>query len=400
MSDNRPTSATQREILSGKDTTPFNRANDIRMGDDGIKELNIGLKDLDYSIKYYFEEVIKPTFEEYGSKRKVPVMYGSPERWKNMQADGYFRDREGKILAPLIAYKRTAVTKNRNLGSKVDGNFPQAYYTQQVKYNQGNRYDQFSKLTNRVPVNMFINTVMADYVDVTYEVVVWTDHVEQMNGIVESILYSEGSFWGEKERFKFRTKVDSFTNITDLLQDNERIVRTTFALTLFGYVVPDAVIKQLSEKLNQKTYSAAELRIDTGVDNTTEMFQAASQGRKETGLTVGPNRTIVQSTVTNNITVNGDALVYLGTAKALQANPSNTTTVVFSGAQFLTAPTGLPATSKTSFTYFVNGQLVEPAAVASFTDNGNGTCTLVIDVGELGFTLITTDEVVAIGKFV
>ena len=122
MSNNTPTSATQREIFSGKDTTPYNRANDIRMGDDSIKELNIGLKDLDYSIKYYFEEIIKPTFEEYGSKRKIPVMYGSPERWKNMQADGYFRDREGKILAPLIAYKRTSVAKNRNLGSKVNGN--------------------------------------------------------------------------------------------------------------------------------------------------------------------------------------------------------------------------------------------------------------------------------------
>lgn len=400
MSNNTPTSATQREIFSGKDTTPYNRANDIRMGDDSIKELNIGLKDLDYSIKYYFEEIIKPTFEEYGSKRKIPVMYGSPERWKNMQADGYFRDREGKILAPLIAYKRTSVAKNRNLGSKVDGNYPQAYYTQQVKYTQINKYDQFSKLTNRVPVNTFINTVMADYVDVTYEVVIWTDHIEQMNGVVESILYSEGSFWGEKERFKFRTKVDSFTNITDLLQDNERVVRTTFTLTLFGYIVPDAVIKELSEKLNQKTYSAAELRIDTGVDNTTEMFQAASQGRKETGLTVGPNRTTVQSTVVNSITVPSDVLTYLATNKSLQANPSNTTTTTFAAAQFLAAPAGLPATSKTSFTYFVNGQLIEPAAVTSFTDNGNGTCTLVLDVAELGFTLITTDEIVAIGKFV
>jgi len=400
MSDNKPTSATQREIFSGKDVTPFNRANDIRLGDDGIKELNIGLKDLDYSIKYYFDEVIKPTFEEYGSKRSVPVMYGSPERWKNMQADGYFRDREGKILAPLIAYKRTAVTKNRNLGSKVDGNYPQTYYTQQIKYNQQNKYDQFSKLTNRVPVNAFINTVMADYVDVTYEVIVWTDHVEQMNGIVEAILYSEGSFWGEKERFKFRTKIDSFTNITDSLQDNERVVRTTFTLTLFGYIVPEAVIKQLSEKLNQKTYSAAQLIVDTGVDNTTEMFQAASQGRKETGLTVGPNRTIIQSTVVNTTTVSGDVLIYLGTNKSIQANPANTNTINFAGAQFLAAPSGLPATSKTSFTYFVNGQLIEPAAVTSFTDNQDGTCTLLVDVAELAFTLITTDEIVAIGKFV
>lgn len=392
MSNDTPTSATQREIFSGRDTTPYNRANDIRMGDDSIKELNIGLQDLDYSIKYYFEEVIKPTFVEYGSKRKMPVMYGSPERWKNMQADGYFRDREGKILAPLIAYKRTAVTKNRNLGSKVDGNFPQAYYTQQIKYNQGNRYDQFSKLTNRVPVNVFVNTVMADYVDVTYEVVVWTDYVEQMNGVVESILYSEGSFWGEKERFKFRTKVDSFTNVTDLLQDNERVVRTTFTLTLFGYIVPEAVVKQLSEKLNQKTFSAAELRVDADVDNTAEMFQVAKQQQAPLSITPPPNR--VTTTVDNSV------VIYLGTNRALSANPTNTTTVIFNPAAFLAAPSPLSATSKTSFTYFVNGQLIEPNAINSFTDNGNGTCTLIVNVAELGFTLMVTDEVVAIGKFI
>jgi hypothetical protein len=122
MSNRAPSSLTQREIFSGNDSTPYNRANDVHDGENGIKELNIGLKDLDYSIKYYFEEVIKPTFEEYGSKRNVPVIHGSPERWKNMQADGYFRDREGKILAPLIAFKRTSVAKNRNLSSKVDGN--------------------------------------------------------------------------------------------------------------------------------------------------------------------------------------------------------------------------------------------------------------------------------------
>lgn len=387
---NKSKSANQKEILAGQDAPTYNRANDIRM-DEGLKELTIGLKDLDYTIKYYFDEVIRPTIDDFGSRRAVPVIYGSPERWKNVQEDGYFRDREGKILAPVIAYKRTAVAKNRALGSKVDANHPQIYYTQQIKYNQENRYDQFNKLTNRTPLKRYINTVMADYVDITYEVVVWTDFVEQMNEIVEAILYTEGSFWGEKDRFKFRAKIDSFANTTDALQDSERIVRTNFTITLFGYIVPDVTAKHLSEKLAENTFSVAQINTEIEADATIETATTSQQPIQTAAVTPPPNR--VTTTVDNSV------VTYLGTNRALSANPTNTNTVIFNPATFLPAPSPLLATDKTSFTYFINGQLIEPAAVASFVDNGNDTCTLTVDIGQLGFTLATSDEVVAIGKF-
>jgi hypothetical protein len=398
---NKPKLKTQREILRSNSVQPYNRANDIKTGDDNLKELTIGLHDLDYAIKYYFDNVIRPTIEDQGANKPVPVIYGSPERWKNIQEDGYFRDRNGKILAPLIAYKRTAVAKNRQLGNKVDANHPQIYYTQEVKYTPQNRYDQFSKLTNRVPLKTYINTVMADYVDITYEVVAWTDYVEHMNNIVEAILYSEGSFWGEKERFKFRAKIDSFTNTTDSLQDNERIVRTNFTITLFGYIVPDTLNKRLSEKLSDKTFSTAEMVIETGVDNTSEMFKLAAEGAKETGLTVGPNRTTIQTTLTSITSVTDTAtLLYLGTNKAIQGLATIPNIINFYAAQFMAAPPGLPPTSIESFTFYINGQLVEPTALDTFVDNGDESCTLTLRTEELGFTLIDEDEVVAIGKFV
>lgn len=387
---NKSKSANQKEILSGVDKPSFNKANDINMAE-GLKPLTIGLKDLDYTIKYYFEEVIKPTIDDFGSKRPVPVIYGSPERWKNIQEDGYFRDREGKILVPIIAYKRTGVAKNRMLGNKVDANHPQVYYTQQIKYNQENRYDQFSKLTNRTPLKRYVNTVMADYVDITYEVVIWTDFVEQMNEIVEAVLYTEGSFWGDKERFKFRTKIDSFTNTTDALQDNERIVRTNFTITLFGYIVPDVTVKHLSEKVADNTLSIAQINTEIETDATFETATAAQPVPQTAAITPPANK--ITTTVDNSV------VVYLGTNRALSANPINTNTVIFNPATFLAAPAPLPATDRTSFTYFINGQLIEPAAVSNFIDNGNDTCTLTVDVGQLGFTLATSDEVVAIGKF-
>lgn len=350
----KPRLITQKEILSGESAPAYNSANEIRTDSTSLGELNIGLKDLDYAIKYYLEEVIKPTINDFGSVRPVPVVYGSPEKWKNVQEDGYYRDREGKILAPIIAYKRTAVAKNRALGSKVDGNHPQIYYSQQVKYTQNNKYDQFSKLVGKTPPRTYVNTVMADYVDLTYEVVIWTDFVEQMNNIVEAIVYSEGSFWGEKERFKFRTKIDSFTNTTDLLQDADRIVRTNFTLTLFGYIVPDVTVKQLSEKLSEITYSSTEIETELIVSDI-------------------PPFPIPQ------------------TKTAIKVLPES---AVFEG--LISRPNYLLS----DFYVEINGQAVPTAAVIAIQQQNNNAINVIFDLGVLGYTLATTDVITITGKHI
>ena len=395
--DTKTLPKTQYEILKGSPDTNLGKANEIRREDDNFKELNIGLIDIDNAIKYYFDNVIKPEVLDGDTKIKVPVLYGSPEKWKNYQEDGYLRDKNGKIQAPLISYKRTGLAKNRTLGNKVDANFPAVYYTQQYGYTPQNRYDQFSKLTNAKPVKTYSNTVMFDYVDVTYEFVIWTDYVEQMNKIVEAILYSEGSFWGEKERFKFRTKIDNFTNTTDLLTDSERIVRTTFTVTMFGYIVPDAVIKQLSRKLSDKTFSNRQLQIETEVDVNSSIFNSKQQQTLKSGLAM--NSTYK---VTNQIRIEGvDPLItdYLNTNKAVERSSITVPDTVIFATNFLTAPTGLPVTSLANFTFFINGLYVEPSAIVSFMNTSSGICTLVLNTAQLGYTMQADDEVVAVGKF-
>jgi hypothetical protein len=245
--------ATQIEIINSKPIQPESRANEVRRDNDINSELKIGLYDIDFAIKYYFDNIIRPTINDNGTSLQVPVMYGAPEKWKNVRADGFMRDKNGKILCPLISYRRTAIEKNRNLGSKVDANTPAAYYTTHKTYTKENRYDQFSILTNQKPQETTYRVVVPEYVNITYDLLVWTDYVEQMNGLLEAILYSEGSFWGDKDRFKFRTKVDNITTVTDLQSDNDRLVRSTFSMTVFGYIVPDALVKKLSNLAPEKT---------------------------------------------------------------------------------------------------------------------------------------------------
>lgn len=245
--------ATQIEIINSKPLQQETRANEIRRDNDSSPELKIGLYDIDFAIKYYFDNVIRPSVNDNGTQLPVPVMYGGPEKWKNVRVDGFMRDKNGKILCPLIAYRRSAIEKNRNLGSKVDANTPAAYYTTHATYTRENRYDQFSVLTNQKPKQTTYRVVVPDYVNLTYDLVVWTDYVEHMNDLLEAILYSEGSFWGDKERFKFRTKVDNITTVTDLQNDNDRLVRSTFTMTVFGYIVPDALVKKLSNLGQEKS---------------------------------------------------------------------------------------------------------------------------------------------------
>ena len=91
---------------------------------DKVKKFAIGLRDIDEAIFYYFNNVIKPSVIQNSTKKIVPVLYGSPERWASVQKDGFYRDRNGKIQVPLIFFKRDSVEKNRNLGNKMDANNP------------------------------------------------------------------------------------------------------------------------------------------------------------------------------------------------------------------------------------------------------------------------------------
>ena len=238
---------------------PDNRAN-INKGDitsrkdDTVGEVYIGLEDHDEAIAYYFENIIKPHVLVNGDNVKVPVLYGSSERFKAVQQDGYYRDKEGKIQTPLIYFKRDSIEKRRDLGNKLDGNNPQLYYTFQEKYTKRNQYDNFSVLQGREPQKEFHRIVIPDFVKLTYTATIWCDFISQMNGLIESINYSSDSYWGDPEKFKFNAQIDNYSNITEIAQGDNRIVKTDFSISLQGYLVPRSINKELNKK-SQKSFS-------------------------------------------------------------------------------------------------------------------------------------------------
>ena len=246
---------------------PDNRAN-INRGrittrkDDSVRNASIGLQDHDEAIMYYFNNVIKPSVIINGNRTNVPIIYGAPERWKGVQKDGFYRDKEGKIQTPLIMFKRDSVEKRRDLGNKLDGNNPQLYYTFQEKYTRRNQYDNFSVLQQRTPQKEYHAIVVPDFVKLQYTCMIWCDYVAQMNKLIEMINYTSDSYWGDKEKFKFNARIDTYNNTTEVQQGDNRVVKTNFGLTLQGYLVPDSINKELTKK-PQKYFSKSVVSFGT-----------------------------------------------------------------------------------------------------------------------------------------
>ena len=233
---------------------------------DDVKNPEVTLLDIDSAINFYFNSVIKPSVDDNGENVKVPLMYASPERWKSIQRDGFMRDKKDQIITPVIVYKRTSVEKNENLpGDKLDANNPNLFYTFEKKFSQENKYDNFTAQIGNFPAKEYYNVTFPDYVTLTYEFIIWTSYIEQMNKIVERIVYSDGAYWGDPNKMRFRTQVDSITDATEV-SDAERLVRSNFNVTLNGYLLPKANFDHRST--TQKYISPKRVIFNADVDTT------------------------------------------------------------------------------------------------------------------------------------
>lgn len=219
----------------------FNRANEISLRDDENKTINVGLEDHDNAILYYLENIIKPTVEQNGRQIPVPIIYGSPERWKSVQADGFYRDRNGKTMVPLIMFKRESFEKNRTLGNKLDGNVVHNVQYFETRYSKRNVYDNFGILNNQKPQKEYILGVIPDYVTLTYKLSIFTDYTEQMNQIIETLEFASDSYWGDPERYQFRAIINSFPTPVLLENLSDRANKSELTVTLQGYIIPKAI---------------------------------------------------------------------------------------------------------------------------------------------------------------
>lgn len=366
------------------------RENQRTVKGDTTKRFNIGLRDIDETIIYYFNNVIKPTVIQNGAKINVPILYGSPERWKAVQKDGFYRDKNGKIQAPLIMFKRDSVEKNRTLGSKVDPISPINVGIFKKQFSKKNIYDRFSLVTNREPINEYYGIIVPEYVTLTYSCMIFTDYIEQMNKIVEAINYASDSYWGDTEKFSFRARIDSYTTATELTQGQDRAAKTSFTLTMNGHIVPDSINAQLAGM--NKYYSKSSVTF--GMEIAGDIEELAARAR--TPESEADYRFFDQGTLgVQRFGMTTEQINYVSLHNTFIADFVTTNTALFNNKTIEETPAGFTS-GEERFSLFINGQFI-PASFYSVQQVGTDV-SAVVQTGQTEYTLDSGDEVVISGK--
>jgi len=255
-----------------------NRAEEVRRDKDTQKNFSISLYDIDETILIHLDQM-QLQVEDIGKKIKVPIFYGSPERWTSVQRDGYIRDNQGKLILPAIVLKRTNSENDQTLQF-----FNRYLNTPAIKlYSSKNKYTKFSILNGQnVPVNEVYNVIIPSHMLLTYHFIIWTEKVEQMNDLVQAIQFNTRDYWGSRKGFRFRTKVESYSHTVELQADEDRVVKTEFDLTTHGYILPDQITKLDKHQMTTtKMFTPKKIVMGAEVVNTEFDLKSIDKNRQK-----------------------------------------------------------------------------------------------------------------------
>jgi hypothetical protein len=328
-----------------------------------------------------------PQLDDNGKILKMPVIYGNSERWKGARRDGIFRDNKGKVQLPLLMIRRTSISKDESMPMLKR----HVSYQGITKYSKDNRYDRFNLLGKSVTPKYEIYKIqMPEYVEVNYECMGWTSYTEQLNMVVESLNYAS-TYWGDKDRFKFRTEVSDYNIVNEVGEGTERINRVEFSLTVKAYLLPEKFDGQNTTK---KSFNSKKIIVATETDVT-------ANGRLE-GMLTTPSPYYD----------NKDLIDFLSLNNSKSQNPVSNNTITFSGIKLIKTPPSLTSVVTNGITItgnvydiklYINGVRYYESTHFRITSYvmATGALTISFDTPyNPGFTVDSGDEVVIIGKFI
>ena len=246
------------EVSTKNTTIRGNRETTIIPGNNFSDNYSITLKDVDTAVLNHVKNVMKPRVREANETFKIPVYYGNEERWKAVRKRGVLRDKNNSLILPLIMLRRTEVSRNDLSGQS----FPHDVGRNQIdvvranKWSKDNQYDRFSVQQGVQPSYDVITTGMPNYTDVTYEFILWTNFIEQMNPLVESFVDQSHTYWGDGTNNKFLCTIDSVSDASEMNQDGERFIKSTFSVTSKAYLLPEYLNSVITNKVsNMKKFT-------------------------------------------------------------------------------------------------------------------------------------------------
>jgi hypothetical protein len=284
--NNKVPNVAQESIDLSDKRVETNRAEQVRRDTDTQKDYSVKLIDVDTAIFNQLKK-FQLSVVDNGSRINVPVNYASPEKWKSIQSDGYMRDYDGNIMLPSIVFHRVESVKDQALA-----NFnPHLIYPTIKSYSQKNRYTPFNLLIGQnAPVKEVYRVMIPDYMVFTYRFIIWTEYIEQMNTLVERLEFESDDYWGDARGFRFRTQADSFSHTTELQVDQDRMVKTEFDLTVYGYLLPERAYDLVSPSpTTGKAFTPKKVIINSEVVATSFNLEQKDTNRKHWSNQNAPN---------------------------------------------------------------------------------------------------------------
>jgi hypothetical protein len=311
----------------GPDAYTGNRAYNIKRDNDDGKDFSIKLLDVDGAILSHLDQSINPVIVDSGRLVKVPINYASPERWKAIRKDGAIRDKNGKIQTPAMVFRRSTVQRNDQLLTL--NRYLQ--YPVVKKFSEKNKYDKFSVMKGFSPKKEIYSVAMPDHVIINYEFIIWTELVEQCNSVVEAINFATEDYWGDKQRFKFRTSISDYNFETSVDAGQDRVVKATFSLMCYAYLLPNGKFEgykstvQKAFTLRKVVFGVNESIVDLKDLDQTELTRRAEDLAKGGSVSFSPD-IIPQRPQFNGIVQNANYAFNAGNANI--SNYANTASYV------------------------------------------------------------------------
>lgn len=227
----------------------------MRRDNDVIKNPSISLFDHDFAIFYHLKEVWKPMIIENDVSIPVPVMFGNGEKWAQVRAHGYLRDKSRKVQSPLIIIKRNDVSNDDRIAMH-PGQVSGINSVKLIPHKTTGM--QFDKVAGQYATKESIEyylTQIPTYVRLTYDLIIWTDLQEQMNVLIQGLFGMDNHMWGDY--WKFRTTIQSSTHDNVNIPGEDRIIKTTVNLQVDGYLLNEF---DYQESNLQKTFSIKKVK--------------------------------------------------------------------------------------------------------------------------------------------
>jgi hypothetical protein len=377
---------------------PLNRGNELAssMNQADADNLSVGLETIDEAVKYYFENKIRPSVIMNGERINVPIMYATPESWDSIQKNGMYRDKNGRILSPLIVFKRGSLDIDKSKGNKLDGNMIHNFHLFKTKYNRKNQYTPFGRIGNVSENEEYKLIAVPDYVTVSYNCVLITDYIEQNNKIIEDINFVSDAYWGEPNKFNFKANIQNYQQAIDISLGDDRVVKTSFTLIINGYLINNNLVRQMAGAKRFYSKSTISFGLEIGTTDKESIYMRSGNIPKT--IKPGPATGGGSGQSSSGTGVDAATITYLNTNIQKTGTYTSSNTVTFTSTGILTAPSGLPPTTIDNFSFFVNGIYVPKTAIESFSQVGS-TCVLVVNTTILDYQFKSNYEFTAVGKF-